>query len=248
MMLVQELCKIPGSRYIPKFEKCVTYIITKDRKKEIGIWDILGCYDSSQEIIFICEDNIADEVNKLLGNTTFSRELFKKLGLDTPSETSKEGLVRGYLTLILRELVRLHEHAHAYTSTAMIEVSEPTIDLDWNKCRDVNEPLAEFIVRYILEYIKEKRSQSIGELFILVFDKVDNHAPYWYLNWKKLWKEIRPKIAEKLLRPSKTIIPSLVKFARSKKWSNWDEFYQGFKNKIDSICADAFALSCPSEN
>ncbi|MEM2027606.1 MAG: hypothetical protein QXT30_07625, partial [Candidatus Bathyarchaeia archaeon] len=90
----------------------------------------------NEDITAVTLVEIQEEVKKL----SAIRELVEKLRVP-------EGHASNYLTLIVRELVRLHEHAHAYLHTAIIEASEGcagrTVELDWWKCKEVNEPLAE---------------------------------------------------------------------------------------------------------
>jgi len=213
-LLVSKLCEIPVSKYVPKLEK-----ICLEPCRGEGIWDVLGYYNRELEIVFICEVEIQEEVKKL----STIRELIEKLKVP-------EGHVSNYLTLIVRELVRLHEHAHAYLHTAIIETSEGcvgrTVELDWWKCREVNEPLAEFVARSIVE--------KFGDPFVTVFEEVDKSSPLYYRRWKDI---------ERICKLSPSAIPPLTRIFRSKAWSNWNEFYQELKRKKDSIIAEVACYS-----
>jgi len=215
-MLVSKLCEIPVSKYVPKLEK-----ICLEPCRGEGIWDVLGYYNRELELVFICEVEIRGVVKKL----SAIRELVEKLRVP-------EGHVSNYLTLIVRELVRLHEHAHAYLHTAIIEASEGcagrTVELDWWKCREVNEPLAEFVARSIVE--------KFGDPFVTVLKEIEKFPHYddYYGRWKDI---------EGICKLSPSAIPPLTRVFRSKAWSNWGEFYQELKREENSIIAEVTCYS-----
>ncbi len=95
-MLVSKLYEI-FSGNTPKPERSV---LKHCSKGDEGIWDILGYYDPKSHAIFICEPKVENhswEIARSLGLTTF------------------------YTRLVLRELVRLHEHAHSLTHTGKFD-------------------------------------------------------------------------------------------------------------------------------
>lgn len=201
-MLVLKLCEILQSRYIPKPE-VIRSICPKrtSSEKEVGIWDILGFYDARKRKITICDKNIEEYGEKLL----------QKIENDKTK-----------LTLFLRELVRLHEHAHAFLNTARI-VNSP-LHRNWYHTlpEDVNEPVVEFIVHCIIEEEKHE------PLWIKIFEEADKDTPEYYRNWKYI-KDILVEKGEYFdSRPTLMIVP-IVKFVRSKVWNSWEDFYNSLK-------------------
>ena len=69
------------------------------------IWDTLGIYDAIARVIVIDDEKILEHSNKISD----------KIEIETG--VNKERI--GYI--ILRELVRLHEHAHAFLHVSGIE-------------------------------------------------------------------------------------------------------------------------------
>lgn len=218
-MLVSRLCKIPGSQYIPKFEK-----ISKPCKEGEDIWDVLGYYDYDSEVVYICEEKIQEEVERLLHKP----ELIEKLNIESKH-------ARNYLSLVVKELVRLHEHAHAYLHTAIIENfgNDYVYDIvsNWYVCKEVVEPLTEFVVRSIIE------NSAFHNPFMAVFDEIDELSPSYY----KKWREI-----EAICRPTPYVIPPLTKIVRSKAWNNWSDFYRELENKKNWLLRVAITLGLTS--
>lgn len=89
----------------------------REKKKREGggrIWDVMGYYDKKRKIVTIC-----DKVIQKGFENKFKRDVELRRELEKLSRTRKE------LILILRELVRLHEHSHAFLHTARIKGAKP---------------------------------------------------------------------------------------------------------------------------
>jgi len=192
-----KLCEIPGSKYVPKPE---ISRYCDDHKNENGIWDVLGFYTPQNKRITICDKNIEDYVKKL-----------------PEADLEKIGLSRNELILFVRELVRLHEHGHAFLHTA--EVGKKW---QYNLPSDVDEPVTEFIVRSIIEKMDR------DNIWIKVFDELDKNSPGYYKNWSKI-KDVLEN--SDMYYPE--FIPLLIGLVRSKEWKNWDEFFNSLKEYLN---------------
>jgi hypothetical protein len=200
------LSQIPGSEYIPRAE-----FSSPDRGKGEGIWDVLGEYDARLDIIILYENEI----------TSYAKTLSFTDGLAIGSEEA----VPDVRQPILRELVRLHEHAHAYLHTARVLQGELRKerqkryyeDRDWftRLPMEINESLTQFIVASLL------RSGPSAPLFLKAFDEVNIGLPQYYKKW-----ELPLGVSA-----NTWFVPPLVKFARTKIWRNWDEFCHQVKLK-----------------
>ena len=192
MSLVMKLCEIPGSKYVPKPEisrYCDCH------KNENGIWDVLGFYTPQNKRITICDNKIEDYVKKL-----------------PAKDLEKIGLSRNELILFVRELVRLHEHGHAFLHTA--EVGEKW---QYNLPSEVNEPVTEFIVDFIIE------KMGYDNVWINVFKELDKGTPEYYQNWSKI-KDVLDNLTIQALKDDPRFIALLTGFVRSKEWKSWDKF------------------------
>ncbi|MFC2034900.1 hypothetical protein ACFLUJ_02130 [Chloroflexota bacterium] len=203
MALAFELTKIPGSEYLPRPEFMDKLT---ENKNENNIWDILGSYNANIGTITLYEDTIKDFAVAL---------------------SSPEAKVHP----ILRELVRLHEHAHAYMHTASLFEGiylRPLTKEEWFKklSKEVNESLTEYIALSVLE------SCSVPTAWITLFHEVDSRAPDYYKRWKQ---------ARRLRRERSFIVPTL-KFARTHIWKDWDEFYEALAEERDKIQEEAVLL------
>jgi len=197
LTLAYELTKIPRSEYLPRPE----FIDSRKSHypfnyKEFndntgyGAWDILGTYSPDIGIITLYEDNIIDCVSQLPPNYRYCYPL-------------------------LRELVRLHEHAHAYIHTARIEdmcLGNSILQDEWFKKlpKEINESLTEYIVVSVL------KSYSSPPLWRDLFDEIDKGHPRFYRRWKQ---------ANRLRRGLPFIAP-IVSLCRTNHWKDWDEFYE----------------------
>ena len=208
MTLAFEFTKIPGSEYLPRPEFMSDRAFRYNyNEQDRGIWDLLGRYNHEIGTITLFEDNINDLANEL-----------------SPRTSS--------VYPILRELVRLHEHAHAYMHTARLfeNIHErPFTPKDWFKKipAAINESLTEYIALTILE-----ESESSQPAWIRLFHKVDSRAPSYYRKWKQ---------ARRLLRYPQYIAP-IVKLARTRIWKNWDEFYEALAENQNEINGEAVLL------
>jgi hypothetical protein len=204
-MLVLKLCELPCSEYTPKHE-----IISREKKikrgREEGIWDILGQYDCRHEIVWIYEKEIARH----------AEGLSKKLGIEIVTVYS-----------ILRELVRLHEHAHAYTHTANLSEGPLIIEREWflKLPEEILEPLAEFISYIVIKHVE-------SDVALKIFEEADRNTPTYYQRWVQL-KDLKVYKDDKEFSLAATYysIPLLVKIARKKVWSNWEEFLEELKSE-----------------
>jgi hypothetical protein len=201
MSLVMKLCEIPGSKYVPKPEisrYCDCH------KNENGIWDVLGFYTPQNKRITICDNKIEDYVKKL-----------------PEKDLEKIGLSRNELILFVRELVRLHEHGHAFLHTA--EVGKKW---QYNLPSEVNEPVTEFIVDFIIE------KMGYDNVWINVFKELDKGTPEYYQNWSKI-KDVLDNLTIQALKDDPRFIALLTGFVRSKEWKSWDEFLTSLQEYLD---------------
>lgn len=222
--LVLKLSSLPESEYHPVPER------TSNIKHGDGIWDRLGYY--SEGIVSICDKNICDFLDKQKVS-----ELPEKIGVGMLSSEAK----RNCLFSLLREITRLHEHAHAYLHLAKIGGVIPErwegyypIHRGWffDLPKEVNEPLAEFIVRSIVE------SSEFKQPYVVIFDELDkpHNTPEYYRKWRDIVI---------LVGAVEEAIPPIVKFARGKRWSSWSDFCtELFKNR-EEIKNEILALSIP---
>ena len=109
MSLAFELTKIPGSDYLPRPEFMDNRAAFFN--DNYGIWDLLGIYDGSVGTIVLYEENL----NSLAAELSSGRS---------------------NVYPVLRELVRVHEHAHAYMHTANLFegiYARPLTKAEWFK-------------------------------------------------------------------------------------------------------------------
>lgn len=206
-MLVSRLYEL-FRKNIPKPERAAF----KECPRGEGIWDILGYYDYKSRVkITICEPKIRE----------YSKKLTKKLDLD---ETQ--------IRLMLRELVRLHEHAHALLHTGNFGGGiKRRFKMGYqNFPKGINEPLTEFIGWSVV--------CNVGiQPFEIIFNEIDKNAPNYY----RKWNQIRGLIDSKSKPNSKNyvyFVPGLVQVAREQKWDSFDHFLKGIQRNYPLI--DAF--------
>ena len=145
-----------------------------------GIWDVLGFYDWKNKTVYICEPKICK----------ISREISEKI-----KKSKNETYFR------VRELVRLHEYAHAFIHRSRFPMTKRNMD-EWYKRLglDIEEPLAELITILSLNHVEDENER---EKYEEVFYKIDERAPRYYQRWKELngkiediRKEFRAKFGE----------------------------------------------------
>ena len=201
-MLVSRLYNL-FRKNIPKHEK----VALSGCPKGDGIWDVLGYYDFKSYSIIICEP----EVEK------YGEQMATQLKLD---ET--------FTRLILRQLVRLHEHAHAMLHTGNFDGIKRRFKMGYrNLPANINEPLTEFIAWSVV--------RKVGiQLFESVFNEVDKNAPSYY----RAWNQIKELIDNKSKPDSKnyvSFVPGLVQVARDGNWNNFEHFLEGIKDHYKLI-------------
>jgi len=190
-----------------ELERCQGKSVNID---EIGIWDILGYYDGNAPTpsIHLCEREIEDTVSEFYHN----RSRFTKLSL----------------RFVVRELVRLHEHAHALIHIGdfkrfneLVKKYPESYIPPFNNYGSfppiINEPLTEFISWSTISYLKDTHPY-----FLKIFNKIDKKAPHYYREWRRIRKSI-----DKINKPITEYIyyiPGLVKIARENKWTNFEDF------------------------
>lgn len=199
-MLILELCKLPDCEYTPRLERPETAC---PKKSEEAIWDRLGYYEPKKGEIIICDKDIQNFVGGL----------------------HKKEMESNKLILFVRELVRLHEHAHAFLHTAKIKGGSQGKGWYCSLPEEINEPITEFIVRCIIEDKKP---------FVSIFNTLDKNTLPHYRKWKDIAELFNFKCTRVLLTP-------VVKFARSETWNNWEQFYSELKGNKKSINSEAVA-------
>jgi len=220
-LLVSRLYKLFGGN-VPKPERSIFNF--KDCPRGEGIWDILGYYDSKSYSVTICEPKIEEH----------SWQVATRLG-SKPHETR----------LVLRELVRLHEHAHSLIHTGNFDefrgfnLSEKLPEFKV-KCRfkmgypipcQINEPLAEFISWSIIHNIADDEARAIFEK---VFDEVDKSAPSYYKNWVQL-RQLIQNSSKPASEHFIFFVPGLVHIARDGVWNNFGHFVQAISSKYELL-------------
>ncbi len=178
--------------------------------KEESIWDTLGIYDPIARIIVIDEEKIKREA--------------EKLGVDF---------------YILRELVRLHEHVHAFLHLAVLE---PLPEVEKGNFKEGCFPSNE---RYLK--LPKEINESVTELIVKFIARED---PY-----KKIIKKVKTPYANYIAQLENTLsiiepncvglpcIYPLVVFLRHKKWKNWKEFIREILNERKFL-KEAIARYC----
>jgi hypothetical protein len=201
MTLSFELTRIPGSEFLPRPE------FMADRRDypetDDGIWDVLG------------------EYHPRIGTITLYEDRIMALAGELSSRPAR-------LYPVLRELVRVHEHAHAYIHTAQIfneGAPDNRPDRDWfaKLPKDMHESLAEYVVLCVLE------SNPRWSSWLPVFRDVDAGAPAHYKKWKQAMR----------LRRGLVFISPTVRFARTKVWKGWEEFYGALEARYRQITVEA---------
>jgi len=207
-LLTINLSEIPESRYVPRPER-----IELDPRKcrGEGIWDTLGMYNPHKKLIIICDALILDEARKL----TIRPELREY------AELTRLEVVYP----LLRELVRLHEHSHAYIHTAKIEGAPRVSGWYFKLPRDVDEPLTVFTAYQLIE---------ADERLVKIFEEVDKRTPSYYKRWREIMN------VSNAFHGKSCIVP-LVKFARTKIWQDWNDFYSNLKSKKDDLEVEVLA-------
>ena len=217
--------------YIPKVE-----IVHSEGKchldanvGDLGIFDLLGYYDAGTQTINICEQNI---FHYLKNNWESDRKDLSDHGFNI-DET-------GFFAS-LREVIRLHEHAHAIIDSCGFNCfSAPSHEWFVSLPDEVGEPLAQFIVWSLLN-TKDDGKSLLMETFKLLSSKQSKI----YQDWKDLRDcfDPLPKAMGEVI-DYRSLIPLIVRFSRTKnKWESFDEF----KGEMSGLGPEALAFSIQSE-
>jgi len=214
-MLVSKLFEIFHNN-IPRRERAVFEGCWKDE----GIWDILGKYDPKSYLISICEPEVI----------MCSKKLATSLKLNE---------AQSYLTL--RELVRLHEHAHAlihkgdFNKFLNIDLSiggpcpeleiRPTFKKGYrNLPHEIKEPLTEFVAWSVVN--------NMDLSFKKAYNEVDKGTPPYYRKWVQLRELIEKR--SKLFHRYYFFVPFLIHVARDGVWNDFEHFIEGIKEQFQS--------------
>ena len=199
-MLVSQLYGL-FRKNVPKQERAI--VRDDECRTGEGIWDILGYYDSKSYLITICEPKVKRHSKQLAMQPKFEETLTR---------------------LTLRELVRLHEHAHAMLHTGNFGGGiRRRFKMGYrNFPLNINEPLTEFIAWSVV--------RNVGvQSFENVFNEVDKNAPNYY----RIWDQIKQLIESKD-KPDREnyvfFVPGLIQVAREGIWKNFGQFLQGVKD------------------
>jgi hypothetical protein len=203
-MLVYELYRLYNLRELKK-EKSV---LKECRGFGDGIWDLLGYYDPSTYEVVICDSEIEDYANKLAGSF-----------LEYDEVTTK---------LVLRELVRLHEHGHSLLHTGKLGPLRRFKKGYRNLLPVINEPVTEFIVWSTLKHFGTK-------FFEKVFEEVDKTTPSYYQRWRDIKQIIDNRNGSNLRYVY--CIPSLIYVVRKETWKDFDGFLEEINREWETIFA-----------
>ncbi len=171
-------------------EEIVEYNSSKCReiyeKKDIGIGDKLGFYDGKK--VHICDQQIEQEAKNIY------RDLSSLVNINQ-------------CYLVLRELIRLHEHIHA-----LIHFKT---NYKWytNLPKEINEPLTVYFSWLIV--------RSVGdEIYQRVFDKVNDELPDYYKKWDLIQKRLGFKPSKSDVEKSLEVINVIMNHIKKKDWKN----------------------------
>jgi hypothetical protein len=139
--------------------------------------------------------------------------------------------------MIIRELVRLHEHTHAIFHTTKLEKIHGVIDarrlgIGRNRFqvtytsfpRDIDEPMGEFIAWSTI-------CNEGSQMFKNIFREVDKKSPRYY----RRWIEIKELVDEKCEPPPRNylfFVPALIHIAREGNWKDFDDFIYGVEKQF----------------
>jgi len=193
-------------------------VLTDCRGPGEGIWDILGYYDPLKYEITICDSRI--------------EEFAKSLAISINSDETTT-------TLVLRELVRLHEHAHSLLHTGKISSVRRFRKGYRNLPREINEPVTEFIAWSTIK--------KFGTKFIeKVFEEIDKKSPKYYRNWRKIKQKIdsKSKIDERFSGSIQYIsfIPSLISIVRRGICDDFNSFLRKIDENWNTILTGTLAF------
>lgn len=203
--LVNKLVKLYGYRWVPE--------VCEQRYKRLrdGIWDTLGYYDERK--VHLCEKELSET----------SEDVSRRLGLNDD-----------ITWLALRELVRLHEHAHA-----MLHRVNP-LSYALRHVRRVSVPIRRKKVSYIRRWYRALKPEVVEPLtefvaysliptegvYRAIFEEVDKQAPPYYRRWQEL-----VRVCDELRRESRQLsnvslcelVPPIIGLAHGKVWESFDE-------------------------
>ena len=200
--------------FVPKPE--ITHAVDKCPKHKATseeIFDLLGYYNAQTQTVHICEHEISSYLEK--------ESKDHKLGLDDSTAYA-----------CVREIIRMHEQAHAMIHTCGFNgFSAPSHEWFMQLPREIGEPLAQVIVWKLLN-----SRDSGNSLLLEVFNKMCKNQPPIYKNWKEISDciyssvdEIEKTFPDVITDLEKSegvelIIPGVLKLARSKAWKDFGKF------------------------
>ena len=200
-----------------------------NERDAVAIWDILGSYNPKDKLVKICEI----EIDQFFEDNKKDKALCR--------------LEKKQTRYSIRELIRIHEHVHSlihhfnFFSLGGVSIgldSFPPAKSSTYKIPDyVEEPLCVFISFSI---IKTLNWIAIGRIFNIL----DKKTPQKYQNWIKIREIVERNINRKLMRDYIYFTPSLIKIAREKNYSSFNEFIQLIENnqKSNSLSKIIFAF------
>ena len=199
-MLVYKLYKFFN---LPKLKKELG-VLEECRGFGDGIWDILGYYDPVKYEIVICDSLVEKHANALAKNKGFDEKTTK---------------------LVLRELVRLHEHGHSLLHTGKIGPLLRFKNGYKSVPPTINESVTEFIVWSTVKKFGTK-------LFEAVFDEVDKTTPPYY----RYWKRIKQVIDRKKGRGAYLCYcPGIIYIVRKGTWKDFDSFLGEIEQEWETV-------------
>ncbi|MBI5253399.1 MAG: hypothetical protein HY930_03255 [Euryarchaeota archaeon] len=203
--MLLKLCDFLGIAYLPVDERESLerkFTFPQRLVDKIPIWDILGEYDAINKKVSIY-GNAIESFTEALYQQKVLDDIFQKYSKD-------------FVTLIIHELVRLHEHAHALAHCGKLVFGGAENCEEWkeflNAPKELKEPIAEFIV---YAAIKENKFEDMEKIFL----EADKFTPAFYQRWKELEK----KIAEKWIEIGKRHIAPILGVIRGEKIDSFDK-------------------------
>lgn len=222
--------------YTPKIE-----IVHSESKchltaKKEGIFDILGYYEAETQTVNICEQNIFDHL-KNEKESVYNDLLKQGFKID-----------KSVFFASLREVIRLHEHAHAIIDSCSFNCfSAPSHEWFVKLPPELGEPLAQFIVWSLLN-TKDGGKSLLMETFKLLSSKQSKIYKDWEVirKWADNLNESLTRVMAKVL-DYQSLIPLVVRFSRTRNWKTFVEFERELNKLVPSEIMEALTFRIQSE-